>query len=1360
MALNRQRRSGAAYRHVLASLVAIAVVSSGAGQNADPAGPLLNAAKKAYADKNYPAAAKTYRDFLAKFADHKEVSAARFALSLCLLEDPNGDYLEAGKLLQGLVGNKDLPEPAFVHYNLGVALRGLGRREQLQIASDPQQAAAHQTAAAQNFTEAGKQFAVAGDAFAERAKKAPAGALAPEAELAFQSRCDQTDMLLQTGKIKEAQAVVAALLKEPLLAKSRCHKTALYQDGVIRFLNKDYLGAGRSLSLVTPFTNPEFGVHARYLLARVHQLNDERAEGVAHYEAALAEYDGQKRAAAESLKQPQLLKDPREKARLEALVRGAPPEHIGRARFHLGVLQFEAGRFGEAQGQFQAFLKEQAKSSLLAEAQLLNGACQVQLKQYPEAVKTLQPLAEKDAGLADRALHWIGRAQVGAADPNNPKTVEPAIETLRRAATKLQERAGNDPDAKTRLGAIFLDLADALQQARNYQEAAVTYQRILASKALPQREEEVVQRLAAALNLAGDYNGSDKICAQFIRDYPKSSLLPAALFRQAENAGFRLQAAEKTANPQELDRLRDEALKRYQALVDKFPDFPYANQARFQIALILYRKHDLEKAKDVLEAIPAPDRNGDLAIVPYLAADCLIRLTPLKADDALAAGRVENQLQAALALLDAFVGTQPKGSPLAADALIKIGYCNQRLAGLLAQPAEKAKGLTAARVVYKRIYQEYPNQPAMATALFEEAKCFIQLGAAPRALQNLQRFSADPFKQSPIAPMALLELATLMRRQNQSAAAVSVLTQCRQDHEANLLKDPARAAWAAQIQYHLGLALKESGKAAEARGVFDGLIKQFPNNPETGLAALAWGQSLKEEGVQKSDKNRQRLAAADAKAEEIATVLKTLEDDLKPIREAVALLEKQEEHLKQKQPAAEVRAALLYEAAWDQRALAELEIAAARYQLLQAQRKGPDAAKKPLWLSQVPLAKVPLQASEKKARTAYQALLAGFADLPLANNARLELGELLADRGETDAALKLFNEALDKEPPPELTDWIRLRLGNALAAKGNAQGALTHFDAVAKRDPKQPGRPAAAAAHCLAGEALMQAGDWQGAVTRLAVFRDQPPLHNVPRWSDRGMYRLGQAYAQLKQPDPSRQAYQQLIGRFGGSPWAPEGHYAIGWSWLEQKNYDNAAQAFAQAGNFATPTAAKGQLQAGLCRLEQKRYQEAVTLLLAVSARFEDAEIIGAALVEAARAHAELKQRDQAEKLLQQVGKEQPKSPWAAIAQEQLKALADGKPLTRPERLAKADYLAPELILAAALPSLGQPQVERAGLEDPTTAVSFALALATQIPDRNIPAPFVKHNLPDPFENRLSLPARLGQADQQLPIPALRGPAS
>jgi len=41
-------------------------------------------------------------------------------------------------------------------------------------------------------------------------------------------------------------------------------------------------------------------------------------------------------------------------------------------------------------------------------------------------------------------------------------------------------------------------------------------------------------------------------------------------------------------------------------------------------------------------------------VVPYLLADCLMRLAPVKADDALAAGRMEEQLKAAVEMLDGF----------------------------------------------------------------------------------------------------------------------------------------------------------------------------------------------------------------------------------------------------------------------------------------------------------------------------------------------------------------------------------------------------------------------------------------------------------------------------------------------------------------------------------------------------------------------------------------------------------------------------------------------------------------------------------------------------------------------------------
>ena len=44
---------------------------------------------------------------------------------------------------------------------------------------------------------------------------------------------------------------------------------------------------------------------------------------------------------------------------------------------------------------------------------------------------------------------------------------------------------------------------------------------------LPQRAEEVRQRLAAAWHLAGDYDKSDQECQRFLTDYPKSAFKPA-----------------------------------------------------------------------------------------------------------------------------------------------------------------------------------------------------------------------------------------------------------------------------------------------------------------------------------------------------------------------------------------------------------------------------------------------------------------------------------------------------------------------------------------------------------------------------------------------------------------------------------------------------------------------------------------------------------------------------------------------------------------------------------------------------------------------------------------------------------------
>ena len=60
----------------------------------------------------------------------------------------------------------------------------------------------------------------------------------------------------------------------------------------------------------------------------------------------------------------------------------------------------------------------------------------------------------------------------------------------------------------------------------------------------------------------------------------------------------------------------------------------------------------------------------------------------------------------------------------------------------------------------------------------------------------------------------------------------------------------------------------------------------------------------------------------------------------------------------------------------------------------------------------------------------------------------------------------------------------------------------------------------------------------------------------------------------------------------------------------------------------------------------------------------------------------------------------------------------------------------------APLPILAQPKTDRAPLTDPTADASTDAALSGTIPVRDNPAPFLRVNLPDPFENRQTIKVR------------------
>src|SRR5262249_11381669 len=359
------------------------------------------------------------------------------------------------------------------------------------------------------------------------------------------------------------------------------------------------------------------------------------------------------------------------------------------------------------------------------------------------------------------------------------------------------------------------------------------------------------------------------------------------------------------------------------------------------------------------------------------------------------------------------IGARPN-SPQTPDALLKLGYCQQRLAALFVQKDDKAKALTAARAAYDKLQQQFGKHELFPNSVLERAKV-IAVTDPNGGINELRHFQNDVnLKAAPIAPMALLELATFLRAQNKAQEAADVMAKVRQEYEEKLKTDAARAAWVPLLQYHHGLAVKEAGKRGEARTVLEQVIKSSPNRPEAAEAALRWGQSLKEDGLQKTADARKKLANPGLKPEEKAAANKALDDGLKDVRDAVQYLEQQADALKGKQPSAEARARMLYEAAWGTRVLADVEVTAAREKLQQErwQKLKDEAAKKTppgrtppyVPMPEVPMADVPVQPSETKARGFYQALIS-IPDLPLAADATFELAELLSERNDHDGAV-------------------------------------------------------------------------------------------------------------------------------------------------------------------------------------------------------------------------------------------------------------------------------------------------------------------------------------------------------------------
>jgi TolA-binding protein len=773
-----------------------------AGQSADPGLELLQQARAASAKRDFKTAAQRYQDFLQKFASHTQASAARYGLALASLEAPDRDYAKIAPLLDAVADDGAFADRAAAQSWCGAAYREWARRV-------PAEAPARLERAAKRFGEAVQSYLAQTREWADRGdNELPAGL-----EGAVRCRADQAEALLAAGRPKEAMAAVETMARERWLARSKWRECASYVIGCAAYASDDPVTAGRALVRLAPFEQPFIGPHARYLLGRIHHLAGEATEALEHYEAVPAALVRQVLAARKAVQSnaPEVRDHPLERARLESLANGPAPDFAGDALFQAGSLLYEQKRFADALDRFTKTVQQHPKHPRIDEAKLLAGICRVQGSQFAEATRALQPLLDHPR-LGPRARIWTARALVRWADPAKPDSYKRALD---QAAEYYTQAAGDD-------AGLLFEHADVLRRAGRIADAAPVYQKLAGGP----RGEEAQARLVACLQISGKPKEAEEAFRRFEKEHPKSLFMAEALFHYAECAfGAAQAAAGDAAQPQYA-----EAIKRYEALVARYPDLPQASLCRYRLAMARHALGQFAEAAAALGAIAEPDRGGPLAASSYVLADSLLRAGPPadQARDAVAAARRIQQLNLALQALQAFLGGQAQ-SPQAPEAMMKVGYCYQELARFEAVPQERVKAAQAAVQTYEQVRAQFPEHPLRAVAEYERANSFALAGDVPTALSKFPRFHAAPLGNAPIAPMALLREAQLLRQLGRAPEALNVLVECRTKHEETIKKDPSRASWVPLIRYHHGLVLKDVKQPAEAAKVLQSVIQEYPS---------------------------------------------------------------------------------------------------------------------------------------------------------------------------------------------------------------------------------------------------------------------------------------------------------------------------------------------------------------------------------------------------------------------------------------------------------------------------------------------------------------------------------------------------
>ena len=1262
-------------RVVALVLIGLAI-TAGRSTAADPneeAETILRAGQTAFADGNLAVAGQKFQQVLDKFGNTRSVNAARYGLGRVKMASTPPDWAKAIEVMTPVVHDGGFSERGQNFYHLAVCQRQLGFVELGKAVTEPGKAAEHTKAAEPKFAEAATRFREARDWFTSKKM----------ADWSGRARCDESEMYTRVGRLGEARSNCEPFVKDASYADNPYRPLGMYYYGLAYYLENKPDEAGEVLNRLAPFDQPGFGTHARYLVGRLLLRDGEAEAAVFHFEAVLADVREQMSDARSALAKPErLAKNPVEKARLEALANGPPPEYAAGAAYYLARHAAVAGRLADALAGFRSFTADYPASELGPDAAIGAGSCLVRLDRFDEAISVLEPIAKDHPRLADQALYWVGRARHGRALATKAGTPEDrtkkfteAAETFRQAAERAGQLVSKDPPARDRQKEYEFAHADALQAAGRAKDAAVVFERLWHEQALKNRRDELLARVSLAFGAAADRNRSDQRADEFLRTYPDSVFAAAVQYRRGENAVIwadELAGKTERNHVEERNKRLYEAASRFTSVVDDHPASGLADQARFAASVCRVRMDELTPAVKALDAISPGQRVGDLSAANYLLADCLIRLTPDRPADTDARQATHQTLTRVTELLDDHIRTHPS-SPDLPMARLKLGRTWQQLGTLAETDAERDRATDHARAMFETIVQEHPKDTAAGYARLGLATHKANGGDADGAVADLRAMAGADLNSVPVAPLAAIRLSTLLLDQNRPEDADKVMADARAKFEATIAKDPERAGWVGQMKYQQALARYRTGKYDEAKQMFDQVYNETKGRPISIEAALGSVRSRFADQREELDEAVKMMADAQGDSKKLGPAGQRLTRARQEYNSAAEQAADWAARLNGEAPDSDARTRIYYEAAWAFRAPSDADVAKAwddaREQAARTWTEEVLRSREPgVGISvtsppAVPRSAVPLQGFESRARATYQRLATDMPTHALAVEARLELAEMLAERAEHPAAIDMLRAALDVIPtdrpvPTVVLDRVRMVLGGCLFAEGEYLAAAEAFDAVAANPRSR--HFAEAVYH--AGVCRYSAGKFRDAADVLAAFRDRDDLGHVAGVSDRAVLRLGQAYLAAKMWPDARAALELFVQRYGpGHPLAADARYGIGVAQLNQEQWDDAVTTFrAVTAASTTETAAQAQTQIGHCRLAQGRFDEAAAAFLVVPTAYDYPDLRYAASLAAAEALVRGGHRIEARRVLARIVEVAPAGgEWAVAAKNGLDDLAE-----------------------------------------------------------------------------------------------------